>query len=249
MIIQNVLLANESYTHDHWVYRDVSLGFSRLYYVLDGEAYYEEKGKKVRLKHNHIYLTPVKTSFTLTENPDDKLLHTYVHITTVPAVNEFVEIRVEEGTLLADAVGLWRKYIHADEKTLTGVLELVLSCLEPRAEEVNPVAEQAKGYIDTMADFSFDMTALSRGLGYTREHVTRSFLAAYHTTPCRYFTLRRMNVAAERLRAGAKVGEIAESLGFASPYSFSKAFKNHFGLSPAHYRRALSGEDEVPTLK
>jgi len=248
MIIQNVLLADESYTHDHWSYRDVSLGFSRLYYVLDGEAYYEERGEKVRLKKNHLYLTPVKTRFTLTENPKDKLLHTYAHITTVPTVDEFTEIRVEEGTLLFDAVALWRKYIHSDEKALTGVLELVLSCLEQRAEEANPVAAEAKAYIDGMEDFSFDMTALSRGLGYTREHVTRSFLAAYHTTPCQYATLRRMNVAAERLKTGDKVSEIAEALGFASPYSFSKAFKNHFGLSPAHYRRALQreGNSAVP---
>ncbi len=246
MIIQNILLADESYTHDHWVYHEISVGFSRLYYVLDGEAYYEEKGKKVRLKPNHVYLTPVKTHFTLTENPRHKLLHTYVHITTVPTVKEFTEIRVEEGSLLADAVALWRKYIHSDEKTLTGVLELVLSCLEPHAEVTNPVAEQAKEYMDAMSEFSFDMTALSRSLGYTREHVTRCFLDAYHTTPCQYVNLRRMNVAAERLRSGAKVGEISEALGFASPYSFSKAFKRHFGLSPAHYRSTLQ-RDPTPS--
>ena len=246
MIIQSILLANESYTHDNWVYRDLSLGFSRLYYILDGEAYYEEKGKKVRLKRNHLYLTPVKSCFTLTENPRDKLLHTYVHIITVPAVDRFTEVEVTEGTLLFDAVQLWRKYIHADESALIGVLQLVLSCLGQPQEGSNRPAELVRHCIDSAEDYAFDMGAISRRLGYTREHLTRSFYAAYHITPRQYFNRHRMNAALELLASQATLGEIAETLGFASAYSFSKAFKNHFSLSPAHYRQRLAREDEPP---
>ena len=104
-------MANESYTHDNWIQKDVYVGFSRLYYIIDGEAYYEEGGKQVRLKHHHLYLTPVKTCFTLRENPKDKLLHTYVHVNTLPTVKELIEVEVKDGSLLADAVALWRKYM------------------------------------------------------------------------------------------------------------------------------------------
>ena len=104
MIIQNLLWFNESYTHDNWVYKDVCVGFSRLYYILDGEGYYEENGKAIRFKKNHLYLTPVKKPFALYENPKDKLLHTYSHIITVPPVTALTEIEVTEGTPLADAV-------------------------------------------------------------------------------------------------------------------------------------------------
>ena len=91
MIIQNLIMTNESYTHNNWFYKDVCVGFSRLYYILDGDAYYEENGRKNLLKKGHIYLTPVKKPFTLSENPQNKLLHTYAHITTLPTVKQFTE--------------------------------------------------------------------------------------------------------------------------------------------------------------
>ena len=76
MIIQSLLLSNESYTHENWLYRDVSVGFSRLYYIIDGTAYYEENGVTHQLQPGYLYLTPVKKPFTLYEDPDHKLLHT-----------------------------------------------------------------------------------------------------------------------------------------------------------------------------
>ena len=94
MIVQNILLANKSYTYQNWFHKDICVGFSRLYYIIDGEAYYEEDGRRIRLKNGHLYLTPVKSPFTLSENPSDKLLHTYVHITTLPEVKELIEIPV-----------------------------------------------------------------------------------------------------------------------------------------------------------
>ena len=240
MMLQNLLHSNESYTHENWVYRDVYVGFSRLYYILDGEAYYEENGRRIRLKKGHLYLTPVKKRFTLYENPTDKLLHTYAHITTVPAVEELIEIPVEESSLLADAVALWRKYAHGEsEASLICVLQFLLSCLETGNTSPHTLAEQARRYIDALTDFSFDMPSLSRYLGYSREHITRSFWAAYHTTPYQYFNLRRMNAAIARLRAGESVSRIAEELRFSSPYSFSKAFKGHFGRAPREYRLLL----------
>ena len=59
MIVQNLFQSNESYTHENWVYRNVSVALSRLYYIIDGEAYCEENGKKTRLKKGYLYLTPV----------------------------------------------------------------------------------------------------------------------------------------------------------------------------------------------
>ena len=48
MILKQILLSDESYTTPNWVFKNVNVGFSRLYYILDGEAYYKENGKAVR---------------------------------------------------------------------------------------------------------------------------------------------------------------------------------------------------------
>ena len=249
MMVQNILLSSESLTHDHWVFRDISVVFSRLYYIIDGEAYYEEGGQRIRLKKNHLYLTPVKTPFTLWENPKDKLFHTYSHITTLPAIDRFIEVEVKEGTPLYDAVALWRRYIHTESSAyLSKVIELILACLDLEGEETISVAERVRRAIDNAGTLSFDFAALCRELGYSREHVTRSFHAAYHRTPCQYFNLKRMNVALRLLMDGATVGHVADELGFASPYAFSKAFKKYFGLSPEKYRTTLLAEPLCPNF-
>lgn len=243
MIIQNLLLSNESYTHDNWLYRDVTVGFSRLYYILAGTAYYEEKGKARQLRPGYLYLTPVKKPFTLYEDANNKLLHTHAHIVTLPAVDSFTEIEVRPDTPLADAVALWRKYATCqNSELLTNILSFLLSCMEKECAQQNTVAKQAKDHIDAQADFSLTMQQLSEVLGYSREHITRCFLTAYGTTPKQYYHLRRMRVAVEQLIAGKSVGAIAEYLRYASPYAFSKAFKQHFGLSPQQYLRTLKNQ-------
>ncbi|MBR2353077.1 MAG: helix-turn-helix transcriptional regulator [Clostridia bacterium] len=240
MIVQNLFQSNESYTHENWVYRNVSVALSRLYYIIDGEAYCEENGKKTRLKKGYLYLTPVHVPCTFYDNPKDRLLHTYAHITTVPAVTRLMEIPVKEGTLLADAVALWRKHVHVQEpERLIPILQLVLSALEEKDMPSDTVAGRAKRYIDSLENFSFRMDELCRAIGYSREHVSRSFAAEYGESPKQYFDRRRINTGIAQLSNGIKVGEIAEHLGYANPYSFSKAFKRHCGLSPEHYRKAF----------
>ena len=242
MIIQNILLASESYTYENWVFRDICVGFSRLYYIIDGEGYYEENGQRVRLKKNHLYLTPVKTRFSLYDNSSNKLLHTYCHIVTVPPVDRLIELEVSKNTPLSDAVALWRKYIHTeDRQLLSNVLQFLLLCIDACGEigKEQPVAKLAKDYIDRLGVAPFCMAELSRALGYTREHITRCFLSSYRTTPKQYYDQSRMHTALNRLMEGRAVCDVAVEMLYATPYSFSKAFKAHFGESPQKYVRTL----------
>ncbi len=244
MIIKNILQSTESYTHDNWVYKNVNVGFSRLYYIIDGEAYYEEMGKKYRLKKGHVYLTPVKRPFTLTEDPKNKLLHTYSHIVTFPPVEAFTEIEVIPNTPLFDAVELWRKYIdNPDFDIKLSTTQFVLSCIDSQSAGNNNIAIKAKAYIDELSGFELDMQRLSRALGYSREHITRAFSSVYRVTPKQYFNTHRMNIALSELVSGKKVFEVAEDVGFSSQYAFSKAFKKYFGLSPEKYLPTLSNKE------
>ena len=73
MIIQNVLLSSESYTHKSWVYINENSGFSRMYYIIDGDAFYEEDGKKIKFKKGHLYFTPTKKAFNVYDDPENQL--------------------------------------------------------------------------------------------------------------------------------------------------------------------------------
>lgn len=240
MIVKDLFCNNEAYTHDNWRYDGVTVGFSRLYYVIDGEAYYEEDGKQVRLKKGYLYLTPVKVPFALYENPMDKLLHTYVHIYTVPRVATFTEIEVVESTPLFDAVALWRRYAKTEDKELlVAIVQLVLSCIDIELGKESKAARLTRKYIDERDGICVSMAELVSAVGYTREHITRAFVSAYRTTPMQYINSRKMELARRLGQSGTSVKETAELLGYSTPYSFSKAFKKYYGLSPEAYLKTV----------
>ena len=240
MIIKHLLLASESYTHTNWEFHNVNVRFSRLYYIIDGEAYYKEGGRAVRFKKGHLYLMPVNTPFDLYENADDKLLHTYVHIITMPEVTRFTEIEVKEGSPLADAVALWRKYARSEDyELIANILQFLLSQISDIVPSNNTIAERIKQYLDNLECNELNTKTMSHALGYTREHITRAFSSMYKITPMRYFNARRMNMAVEKLYNGETIQSVAEQLNYATAASFSKAFKKHFGSSPIQYVNAL----------
>ena len=220
------------------MYRDLNVGFSRLYYILDGEGFYEEEGTSVPFRKGLLYLTPVNRRFSLYDNEKNKMLHTYTHIYTVPTVQSFLAFEVTENTPLADAVGLWRKYIDSgDVDLIANAVQFLLSCLNLNKEKRRTAAELTRQYLDEQELWNIDMEQLSRDIGYTREHITRSFLNTYHTTPKQYLQSKRMNAALEYLLRGERICSIAERIGYQSTYAFSKAFKKYFGLSPEPYLR------------
>ena len=250
MILQNLLGTYESYPFENedWCYTNLYVGFSRLYYVIDGEAYYEEDGTPVMLKKNHLYLTPVKKRYSLYENPNNRPLHTYAHLTTMPPVNRFIEVEVKEGTALADAVAMWRKYVFKQDMVLlTDIVRFILARIGSEEYVENSTAAKVKYYIDHRKDYDCDMAQITKSLGYSREHITRAFLAAYGITPMQYFRQCRMNAALSHLLAGERINQVADYFGFATPYSFSKAFKDHFGLSPEKYLMDIRGERQSDT--
>jgi len=249
MMIQNLYLASESTAPDNWCYRDIVSYFSRLYYILDGDAYYKENGKTVRLKKNHLYLTPVKQSFDVYHDPSHPLVHTYAHVVTSPPVSTLREIEVKNGTPLSDAVALWRKHILEPNKALQiSTAQLVISLIEAslRAGEVPLPADRVKEYIDELGAAPFHMKDLALALGYTREHLTRLFLSAFGHTPKQYFNERRMDLAVKKLQGGATIKEVALDLGFSSDHAFSKAFRTHFGLPPQKFLISLKQNDISP---
>jgi AraC-like DNA-binding protein len=54
-----------------------------------------------------------------------------------------------------------------------------------------------------------------------------------------YLTGWRMALAADLLREPtATVGAVARAVGYTSPFTFSTAFKRHYGVSPSAHRAA-----------
>lgn len=81
---------------------------------------------------------------------------------------------------------------------------------------------------------------LARLCHFSTDHFIRQFRRVIGMTPSRYGMERRIAVAAQWLAQSEdefRIDEIAEATGFTDRFHFSRAFKAHFGIAPATYRR------------
>jgi AraC-like DNA-binding protein len=108
------------------------------------------------------------------------------------------------------------------------------STLAPHASE--PAREaflRCKALIDAEAERLGTLEEIARVAGVEASSVCRWFRRYQGSSPYQYLLRRKMNLAAEYLvEHGGLVKEVAQRIGFADPYHFSRAFKVVHGVAP-----------------
>lgn len=100
---------------------------------------------------------------------------------------------------------------------------------DPRLRRVVDAVVSAPGKKHTVA-------SMSRLAGLSASRFSHLFREQAGLTPQAFVERTRLDLAASMLRAGGRtVGEIAESLGFDSPFYFSRRFRRRFGVSPSRF--------------
>ncbi len=72
--------------------------------------------------------------------------------------------------------------------------------------------------------------------GMSRSIFAERFTGTVGETPLRYLSRWRLTLAADLLRSGMNVAEVAFQSGYSSDASFSRAFKSHFGYAPSELK-------------
>lgn len=235
-MVVNILLANEAYTHKNWFYKDIFVNYSMIYYVLSGNAYYKDENGTFTLKAGHLYIFPARKKFTLYDNPNNKLFHTYIHATTLPLINKFYEVKIEENTILSDSIALLRKYINnANKKVIASILDLVLTNALIANKQTDSIPSRIKKYIDENINSKLTLEIISSHLAYSKGHINRVFNKEYNMSPITYYNNQRLELSIKYLLEKRSAKEICSLINFASPAAFNKAFKIKYGLPPERY--------------
>ncbi|GGI57817.1 AraC family transcriptional regulator [Winogradskyella haliclonae] len=100
-------------------------------------------------------------------------------------------------------------------------------------EQLNTVVDYIHNHLDSKIDIKH-LAELSHFSPFHFHRITRALLGEPIGA---YITKTRLETAAKMLRySTSSIEEIAYNVGFETPSSLSKAFKNHFGISPSEHR-------------
>lgn len=80
---------------------------------------------------------------------------------------------------------------------------------------------------------------LARRAAMSPSHFAHRFRAVARVSPMRYVKHARLLEARRLLLDGARAGEAADRVGYASPSHFNRDFRGYFGAPPAEYIRRL----------
>ena len=101
-------------------------------------------------------------------------------------------------------------------------------------ERINDVQK----YVREHADEALNREVLAAVAGFSVPHFHRIFTAQVGENIASYVRRVRLERAGRKLRMGAvDITEVALAAGYDTHAAFSKAFKQHFGLSPSEFRQ------------
>lgn len=105
-------------------------------------------------------------------------------------------------------------------------------------EEIYKRIHNAKDYIQSCYDENICLEGLSKICFLNPYHLLREFKKYFKTTPHKYLTHIRMQEAKKLIeKNSSSLFDIAVKVGYEDVSSFSKLFKNHFGMAPQIYRK------------
>lgn len=147
---------------------------------------------------------------------------------SLPAIFEFDQSLVDElGSALREEYGC--------EEYMTAFLFKLYATLFSSDFSRNYV-KSIKSYINANYMQNISISGISDMLKVNRKYLARIFKAKTGISMKQYLIEKRMNEAKRLLSKGFTVEESAIAAGYSDSFVFSKAFKKHFGKSPAFFK-------------
>ena len=99
--------------------------------------------------------------------------------------------------------------------------------------------DRVTDFVEAHLDGDLRLAALADVAAVSRHHFARMFLRAAGMTPHAFVAARRVERAAEAIRAGTSVAQAAASVGYAPGHRFRTAFAAQFARSPSRYAQMV----------
>ena len=248
----------EEHLHKNWY---------ELTVVTDGKADIITNGKKTEVKKGDIYLSfpcdvheiissarePLKYDFFSFYTDNEKYGELLSKLSLICPADSRVFRDGHIPALISDAMSELSGDAPFSEEILASVFgQIVIYTLRntlygKTARTVMSVSGaemlcyQIMNYIDTNIFTMSNLEDISAALKYNYAYLSGLFKKTTGNTVLSYYQRKKLEAARLiLLEENTKIGEVSERLGYASPYSFSRAFKEAYGISPKQYSKRRS---------
>ena len=222
---------------------DVPTGFSRIYYVLEGDLTYEAADVRCPLRPGFLYALPSTVPYHVWRNREKDFACTYLHVDfSKYRVNGLIELAVEENSCLRD-------FISAVAKAIS---EKRIGLLEQLAEDFSFFLQDNESFVQNsqmltrvqqhiLRHISEELTieGLSRLFNYHPNYFIRLFRRETGYTPYQYIMQQRMQYAVTQLNKGLPNEEVCYACGYTDSSTFTRAFRKYYGVAPQKYRKGF----------
>ncbi len=148
-------------------------------------------------------------------------------------------------------ISLYKMYlneIYSANRSISYLQSLLNALLETMKKEFltqddkeeTSLLETLAGKIYSNMGRDWKISTICKRQNLTPYKLNKLFISRYGISVSKYITKIRMGKAQEFLKMGYNLEKIRKELGYSNSFSFSTAFKQHYGMSPRKYKSILS---------
>ncbi len=234
-----------------------------MHFILSGKGTLEMAGKVYKLHRGQIFVTVPNVDVFYYSDPKDPWHYGWVSfngskaalylekagITADHPVRD-AYLEPEEFLTITEEILNHHEITVANELTRTALLYQILALLVnsqnqnlERQNKPIPHDYSPDVYVDNALRYIHNhyahakVSEIAAYIGITRSYLTHIFKQKMEISPQEYLMSYRLEQSSRLLRTtNMSIQEIADEIGYENPLTFSKMFKNAYGVSPKNYR-------------
>lgn len=244
-----------------------------VHFILDGKGILEINDTSYSLKRGQIFLIPPSRQHYYYADSQQPWHYTWISFSGTRALYFLEKSGLTADRPVRDAYTEPERFLSIIEKILNHHQLTVANELLRTAQLYETIAllvdswNQKSGnpphknsydyspniYVNSAVEYihehysQINVSDIASYLGISRYYLSHIFKEKLHVPPQEYLLNYRMEQSARLLRTtGLPIQEISELVGYENPLTFSKIFKNAYGLSPKNYRIKIQNESQNP---
>jgi AraC family transcriptional regulator len=246
--------------HPDYVVSRPAFAYYGLEYVAEGAGWVHLDAEEVGLESGAVFAYAPETNCEIRTDPSRPMVKYFLCLAgkgvatrlkqagVAPNQVRMLTAHAEVRNVFEDLIRECRHHRRLTTKlcaALTEVLLLKIKDLSGRSGRSGNVSEElfcrSTALIEARLGELTTLNEIAAAVGIRPSSVCRLFRRFHGISPYQYLLRRKMTLAAELLiETAASVKEVAQRVGFADPYHFSRCFKGVHGVSPSHLREYRS---------